>query len=607
MREIKKVGAALTRRLDNALVAQRQMLVDLMKRRLDAFAIAQSSLVADANESTKKRMKQHQKTAESRVALIDNVVGEVTRLKLAFDDVKCAVDGLVARDRSTAVANRAAEEASRSSTATAIRDAVAVEVRRVMAAAEAKERARSDRARGSPLGRSRRGARDPAAEDATAAAADIKELKHSLEAVKNELRSVRQSFNDQRRCQTPSLSHNTRQVMFAAPALSPLRSMSTTPHYGFPALASSSTPGAVVGSDSAVKGLRARVRKLERHVKAGDVTKGAPQQLLQQQRQQQQTAVAVAQIKIEFKNMKKNVARMSSRVEACVAKCKVMESALRQRSATSQPSPNDDDGDGVGRAGRAATRTSIPDGWRQVEPRQSNGGGGGECYENEHTLECISYRPTHPAARGMEGAISPTSVKAKRTEIIEAHSALKLAGLTHVSGGSGADNTHITMQTAAIQFLARAVQLASVRLTTDLHVVLERLHVTQDAVVSLAGFAISKEAQRYRAELSALSTELERSSQEYRNLTHAYKRLERDVHAASVSYFRRQEEPLRPTPGTRATSVVPGAVPSNSLHAPAHRLYANGLAVPDELKNALHRVDLEGARSTYAKVMQATY
>ena len=73
MREIKKVGAALTRRLDNALVAQRQMLVDLMKRRLDAFAIAQSSLVADANESTKKRMKQHQKTAESRVALLTQI------------------------------------------------------------------------------------------------------------------------------------------------------------------------------------------------------------------------------------------------------------------------------------------------------------------------------------------------------------------------------------------------------------------------------------------------------------------------------------------------------------------------------------------------------
>ena len=41
------------------------------------------------------------------------------------------------------------------------------------------------------------------------------------------------------------------------------------------------------------------------------------------------------------------------------------------------------------------------------------------------------------------------------------------------------------------------------------------------------------------------------------------------------------------------------------LHSPDHRLFASGLPVPDALKNAIHTVDLEGCKQSYAKVMRS--
>ena len=144
------------------------------------------------------------------------------------------------------------------------------------------------------------------------------------------------------------------------------------------------------------------------------------------------------------------------------------------------------------------------------------------------------------------------------------------------------------IRTNAIQFLARAVQQASVRLSTDLHVLVGRVKTTQDAVVHLHAFARSREAQRYRAELSALCAEMERHQQHTRTLTHAYKSLESDSQTATAAYFRREAEPLRPATGSGTTSAyqsyvqadAPPSSVSNSLHLPAHRLYAGGLEVP---------------------------
>ena len=190
-------------------------------------------------------------------------------------------------------------------------------------------------------------------------------------------------------------------------------------------------------------------------------------------------------------------------------------------------------------------------------------------------------------------------------DILEARTALTISGLTtHQTtedvGRRQEDedefaNKHVTRQTRAIQFLARSVNQASVRVSMDLHNLRVLAKTTQDAVASLGCFMKSHEAQKYRAELDALVAEMARHQEQYRTLSNTYKRIDEDAQAATSTF-------LRHHPLACGTASHPSF--SNSLLTPDHRLYSAGLDVPNSLKNMIHSVDLSGSRATYAKVMR---